>query len=117
MIHPRMALTRVTQEFFHTHLIGIYKWDQVEHAPPDRITKSDIDLALREGRERPDGKFREMLRMQFGDYDLMVESSNEAPPLGRIVLTGRDDTVEGPIDPSTWARIAAHIKQSKRSEI
>ncbi len=112
MIHPRMSLTRIAQEFFHTHMVGIFKWDQIEHAPPDKITKNDIALAKANGLDRPDGKFREMIRMQFGQYDLMIESANEHPPLGRILLTGRGrDPVEGPIDPTTWTKIANHIKQ------
>lgn len=113
MIRANAALTRQIQDFFHRHLVGIYRWDDVEFAPPERNEKP---VAQRNSRgrmrraERPEGKFHAIVRIEFSIWRLTVEGPNEHPPLGWLELDGHG-TVEGPLDSATWDRAGALIKK------
>ncbi len=117
MIRPLLALTRQVQEFFHAHLIGHYRWDDVEFRPRERIVRPSPETWARNKRGkriRPDtidGKHHNAIELSFGLWDLLVEGPDEHPPLGWIRLGGLD-AHEGPLDPSTWNEIAERIKQS-----
>lgn len=67
------------------------------------------------GRSRfPFGKTREIVSVKFGLYDLAVYSSNEAPPLGKIVATGPDGRIEvQSLDPLAWREVAEFIMQNE----
>jgi hypothetical protein len=41
MTRQRSALFRQAQEFFHSHLLGIYDWEQVEHSRPQVIDRPE----------------------------------------------------------------------------
>lgn len=119
MINPRTALTRIAQEFFHQHLIALYRWDEVEYEPPERVenivlTRSERRAMAKRGITVPeplDGKYREVIRMGFGPYNLMLKSSVEAPPCGIAVLSTGDNKIEGPLDAKTWQEFADFIHE------
>lgn len=117
MIRPLAALTRLVQQFFHDHLVGVYDWEQVEFAAREKnVTPPVADWPCngRGRRIRPEpleGKHQAVLRLRFGPWDLTVEGSNEHPPLGWLTLEGFE-TIEGPLDAATWDKIAEHIKQN-----
>lgn len=114
MIRPLAALTRQVQQFFHVYLVGIYSWEDVEFAareknvnlPPQRNSRGRLVRP-----EPAEGKHQVVLRLSFGPWDMRVEGSNEHPPLGWVALKGFD-TIEGPLDTTTWVRIAEHIRQN-----
>lgn len=113
MIRPLAALTRQAQEFFHTHLVGIYAWDEVSFAPPEKQDKpaSFINARGRRQRtERPEGKFHAIVQMEFGIWRLTIEGPVEHPPLGWLKLEAHE-ILEGPLDAATWRRFAEHIKE------
>lgn len=115
MIRPLAALTRQVQEFFHTELVGIFKWDEVVHSLPEKHVPPDTNYVLNERgrrrrRERPEGRFHAKLEMEFGLWRLTVEGPTEHPPLGLLTLDG-PETIDGPLDPATWKRFAALIKK------
>lgn len=118
MIRAHAALTRQAQEqLFKRHLLGIYRWDDVVFAPKEKNDKPEIVVTPRGRRrrtERAEGKFRAIVQMQFPGRDgiwlLDIESPNEHPPLGWIVLEG-PDIIEGPLDSATWDRVGEFIKK------
>lgn len=116
MIRANAALTRQAQDFFHQHLVGIYRWEEATFSPPERNEKPEIFLTPRGRRrrpERPEGKYHAIVRMEFGIWRLTIEGPNEHPPLGWIELDGHG-TIEGPLDSATWERMAALIKEKIR---
>lgn len=121
MIRPLAALTRQVQDFFHGHLVGIYRWEDAVFLPRERNEKPPPETwprTKRGRRVRPEGlegRWHHVLRLSFGPYDLEVTGPAEHPPLGNVVLFDGaartdDDTVEGPLDPATWEKIAGRIK-------
>lgn len=117
MIRPLAALTRLVQQFFHSHLVGVYDWDEVEFAPREKTVVAPVAEWPRNGRgkrirpEQLEGKFAAVLQLRFGPWDLTVEGSSEHPPLGWLTLKGFE-TIEGPLDTATWDKFAEHIKQN-----
>lgn len=111
MIRTRSPLYRQVQNFFHSHLLGIYRWDDVEHAPAQKVEKKP-------GTPWEGGKIHDKIEMRFGPFDLTVLGPFEDPahPCGRIeIQTGRD-AIDGPLDPGTWDRVAGFIKDHKTEE-
>lgn len=106
MINGRLILYRHLQDFFEREIFEQYRWHQVRHCDPELA-------AVPAGRRRnPLGRDRETARVLFDDYELEIASSEETPPLGRVTLmiAGREK-IEGPIDPATWAKMGAYIRQ------
>lgn len=122
MIHARAALTRQAQEFFHTNLVGIFSWDDVEFAPAEKTDKLAPIINARGRRVRPErlerdeGKFHATVQMEFGIWRLTIKGPNEHPPIGWLKLEGYD-IVEGPLDAATWKRFAEHIKGSVEANV
>lgn len=116
MIRAKSALTRQVQEFFLEHLVGIVRWDEIEHKPPEKRDPTPNRDARGKRIDKPDGKFRELISMSFGIYDLTVESANDHPPLGWVTFTSRHEPIEGPLERSTWLRIAEQIKLDKETK-
>lgn len=113
MIRARAALTRQAQDFFHTHLVGLYRWDDVSFSPPEKQDKPVPFINARGRRqrpERPEGKFHAIVEMEFGIWRLTIKGPNEHPPLGWLTLEA-GEIIEGPLDAATWKRFAEHIKE------
>lgn len=113
MIRARAALTRQAQDFFHAHLVGLYRWDDVTFKPAEKVEKPEPVITARGRRrrpERPEGKFLDLVEMEFGIWRLTIAGPNEHPPIGWILLEAGEE-IEGPLDPATWQRLGAHIKQ------
>jgi hypothetical protein len=116
LIRALSALTRQVEEFFHQHLIGLYRWDEVEFMPVEKTERIPPDQWERTSRgkrirpEPPEGRYHAERSLRFGMWDLTISGPSERPPLGWLVLKGHE-TVEGPIDASTWGRFAEYIKK------
>lgn len=115
MIRANLALFRQAQEMFRAHLVGVFSWEQVEFSPrTKRLVKPMADMSRRERRnarrDRPEGKYEQEVRLQFGIWEILIQSPADHPPLGNVVLTGAAE-VSGPLDPATWDRIGQTIKQ------
>lgn len=112
MIRANAALTRQAQEMFHRHLLGCFSWEDVMFAPAERTEKAHPVFNER-GRKRrgesPEGKYRQIIAMEFGIWQLRIEGPVEHPPLGWVMLDGRGE-IEGPLDPAVWDKIGQHIK-------
>lgn len=113
MIRPRSALTRQVQEFFHHHLVGVFKWDDIEFVKPERVDLPADAAQRREMQAAHEDKFHERIAMSFGRYDLVVESPSEKPPLGLAKLKLGAKVVEGPLDPSTWSIFGNFIRKEE----
>ena len=112
MLHARSQLMRLLQGFFETHLRGLYRWGEVQFHVTEEVEK------LANGRRSPFGKFKEVVSVRFGDYDLTVESPNERPPLGLIMLTGPHGTVEeNSLDDAVLDRFADIIKAHHKETV
>lgn len=106
---------RQAQDMFHAHLVGVFRWDDVEFAPRRERIKVPIAamsrLERRQRREnKPEGKFEQEVCLRFGIWEITIQSPADHPPLGSVTLTG-DTTIQGPLDPATWDAIGRHIKQ------
>lgn len=104
MINARSRLLRGLREFVDSRLCGLVVWDRdVRLMPPieaDRIGH----------RRNPEGKFKEIAGIVFGDYEILVSSPNEAGPVGTVTLRYlRSPVILGPLDQATWDKIAPFI--------
>lgn len=124
MIRPHDALLRHAQDFFLRDLVGLYVWDQVLVAPPEKAevippNASRLDrrraMEQREGR----GRYLEQARVIFplpqalARWEILIYSSMERPPLGEVMLRDYDrgvPVVAGVLDPATWDQIGNWIK-------
>lgn len=112
MKSPRHGLSRHLQVFFETELCGRYRFDRVAFLPAEKAPLPEGWSPLRRS---PFGKWRELVAIRFGIYDLSVASPNETPPLGEIRLVHPDGEEYGPLDTATWQRIGKFIRE--REEI
>lgn len=110
MICARNALVGSLRSFFETELCGLYAWDQALHHPPEIAPKQP------NGRRNPTGKFKELAAVSFGDFEMCVASSEEAPPLGRIEVRNRKSgaVCEGVIDHATWVQAGKFIRGQRQ---
>jgi hypothetical protein len=105
VIRARVQLMRMLQGMFETHLRGLYRWGEVAFHVAEAADKPEGK------RKQAYGKFKEIVAIRFGDYDLTVESPNERPPLGHIVLTGPSGTIEiDSLDASALDQIGRRIR-------
>lgn len=111
MKSARHGLSRHLLAFFETELCGLFRYQDAELMPAE-------DAPLPAGwsplRRPPHGKYRELVAVRFGVYDLSVASPNECPPLGKITLAHPSGDEYGPLDDSTWKRIGAFIRNRER---
>lgn len=123
MIRTQMALLRHAQDFFRSDMVGLYTWDRdVRIDPPELRPVLAPNLPFRERRKQMEareggGKYLEKERLRFGPWEILIYSSQERGPVGEVTLrrTGGlevRDLVTGSLDPSTWAKIGEHIRQS-----
>ncbi len=124
MIRSHDALLRHAQEFFLQDLVGLYVWDQVLVAAPERADPIPPNVARMERRKLMEeregrGKDLEQVRLLFplpasaARWEILIYSSMERPPLGELVLRDPERSialVEGPLDPSTWAAVGRWIR-------
>ena len=116
MIRAIAALTRQAQDFFHSHLLGLYRWDDVEFMPLEKNVRIPPEMWERTSRgrrirpERQEGRHHVERKLRFGIWDLTISGPSEHPPLGWLILSGHE-TIEGPLDAATWKRFADHIKE------
>lgn len=113
-MRPGAALARQAREFFFANLVGVYNWDNVKISPPEEHPEHDGRRVLtRDSKILADSKHREMVRIVFRPWELLISSSEEHPPCGQIVLRFGDvaplEVVSGPIDQETWLRVRAAI--------
>lgn len=104
MIRSHRALLRMAQSFFLSDLVGVYDWGEVDVQPPEL-------MPAEKRRDAGVGKFRELERLVFGPWDVLVCSSHEKPPLGEVSLRLHGELlVTGTLDPATWASIGKCIR-------
>lgn len=114
-MRARTALFTHVRAFFDAHLLGLYRYDDCLVRPAQPVEEVP-------GRRRfAEGKEREIVHVNFGDFDLVVLSPVEAPPLGRVELgvrtsEGVRNLVSGPIDTTTFALAASAIKTHQPEE-
>lgn len=118
MIRANAALTRQAQDFFHTHLVGLFRWDETKFAPPEKdepVAPALWDRNRRGRRVRPErqGKYHDRVELEFGIWRLTIEGPNEHPPLGWLTLEAHE-IIEGPLDPATWKQFGEHIRENHR---
>lgn len=126
MIRPHDALLRHAQEFFLRDLVGLYVWDQVRVAAPERaepiapnVSKMERRKLMQEREGR--GRYLEQARMIFplpetaARWEILVYSPMERPPIGEVTLRDYERgqvLVDGPLDPSTWSIIGLRIREA-----
>jgi len=111
MIRGRVQLVRMLQGMFETHLRGLYRWGEIAFHVAEAADKPEGK------RKNAYGKFKEIVAIRFGPYDLTVESPNEKPPLGHILLTSPDGTMEfDSLDASVLDEIGRRIR-SQHEEV
>ena len=92
-------------------LRGLYRFDDVAFMPAEPAILPD---GWPEYRRPPLGKYRELVLIRFGLYDLEVQSPVCHPPLGLIMLTHADGVETGPLDSTVWKRIGKFIRHRER---
>lgn len=96
---------RLVQVLFETHLRGLFAPTEVVFHPAEAV-----DIVPGRSR-RPFGKFKEVVSVRFGSFDLTLKSANEMPPLGCISLVGPGGEVEEEsLDTLAFDRIGKTIK-------
>lgn len=122
MIRSQTALLRHAQDFFNSDLVGLYSWDRVQIAQPERMPPIPPNAEFRERRKQMQeregrGKYLEQVRLLFKPWEILIYSSMERPPLGEVVLRDFDTTeilVSGALDPATWAEIGKWIRSHQQ---
>lgn len=112
MIRTRNALSRQVQDFFHSHLLGLYRWDDVDHAPAQKVDRIP-------GKSLEAGKTHDKIEMRFGPFDLTVFGpfEDDRHPCGLIKVQTGAESLEGPLDPATWVKVSDFIKTHNHEEI
>ena len=108
MKSARYGLSRQLQAFFETELCGLFKFDAATILPPEPAPRPEGWSHLR---RPPFGKFRELISVQFAQYNMEIASPNEKPPLGEISIFHHDGQESGPLDQTTWERIGAFVRK------
>jgi len=122
MIRSHSALLRHAQDFFAAELVGLYRWDRVTIAEPERMPAIPSNAEYRDRRRMMEeregrGKYLEQVRILFKPWEILVYSSMERPPLGEVLLRDFDSTqtlVEGPLDSATWSKIGNWIRSHQQ---
>lgn len=110
MIHARAALISHIRTFVETELTGLFRYDELQHTVPDQCEKIPG--------KRPNlfGKYKEIAEVRFGNFELSVKSSHEAPPLGEARLNYLGGHATGPLDTMTWRRFGTIIRERAEPE-
>lgn len=117
---PREALLRQAREMFTQQLGDLYSWHNVAVGPPEEWPESTgmSEKAAAEYAEkrRELGKYQQKVRLQFDQFEIVVNSPEQQPPLGGIVLSIAMTTGLGyaGLDHETWKRVAGAIREHKQ---
>jgi hypothetical protein len=111
-INARRALIANAREAFAQHLMDVVGWDRV-------VLHQAEEAPIPEGRSRNLlGKWRERVVLGFDDFQVVVASSEDHPPLGLVELNHAGTClVSGPIDAATWAAAAKEVKALKQDRV
>jgi len=104
-VRARAALFRQVREFLETQAVGLYGVGDVDY-----FVARPAEDKREGGRRFAYGKEREIVEGKFGEFEIVLESPNEAPPLGRVTLRWPGGEVNGPIDRTTFERAGAAIR-------
>lgn len=99
MINARNALARQVKRFFEYDLAGLIDWESAE----ELVTEADDDR-----NERVAIGFK----INGRGFRLELRSPALEPPLGYIKLVGADNQLTGPIDETTWTKMAIEIRHT-----
>ena len=107
VISARHAMLRQAQEYFHSLLLGVVKWDDVEVDRP-------IPIPPVRG-YRDQGLVRDLVVARFNGFRLEMASpfDDVGWPMGRVSVTRGPWSIEGPLDARTWQRVAEFVKEQK----
>ncbi len=108
---PRRSLMRLAQQFFVDELVGVYSLDGAKVVDP-------IEVPREKGRGRDEGRYRALVALTFGPFELEIVAPGEqdvfgqVSPLGKVeVICGGVERMSGPLDAATWKRIGAFIRE------
>jgi hypothetical protein len=104
-MRARAALFRHLRAFFETQTIGMFRVNDCRiHVaePAEKNTERRRRYAF--------GREKEIVEVDFGDYNMKVESPLECPPLGRVVLRWPGGEVVGVIDQTTFDRAGEAVR-------
>lgn len=113
-MRARVSLFRHLQIFFETHLRGVYRFDQFVPYPAHDATPMET------GKRRWEfGKTKEIVEGRIGDFEVLLASPLEVPPLGRVALRkiNGQTMVTGPLDPATFERMGEALKLHRKEMI
>ena len=107
MISARHAMLRQAQEYFHSLLLGVVKWDDVEVDRP-------IPIPSVRG-QRDQGAVRDLVVARFDGFKMELASpfDDVGWPMGRVSVSRGPWSIEGPLDAVTWQRVADFIRDQK----
>lgn len=106
-INAASRLYGLLRAFFEQELRGIATWDDVT------VLKGELADLWPHRRRNPFGRFKEIAAITFGDYEITVKSSEEAPPLGLVCWQHGGLIDQGPIDQTTWTRLGKFIRDKE----
>ena len=104
-MRARAALFRQVREFLETQAVGLYGVRDVAY-----FVARPAEDKREGGRRFAFGREREIVEGKFGEFEIVLESPNEVPPLGRLTLRWPGGEVDGPIDRMTFERAGAAIR-------
>jgi hypothetical protein len=111
-VSERDALLRqVRHFFFHPAVMGLYRFEKATFDKPEPVER-------RPGQQREAGKFHDKLVARFGPFALEVIGpfESDSHPLGRAKLDCRGVSIDGPLDATTWDKLANFLKEHHREE-
>lgn len=117
MIRTNDALLRQAREFFAANFAGRFSLTLL---PPEENPEVDGRRMLFADKTVPaDSRFREMVRVTFCGWELILVSSAERPPMGELVLRSQNlpgaPVVVGPLDAATWQKIRDEIVKTSNA--
>lgn len=111
-MRARAALFRHLREFFETQTVGLFGNNDARHHVAHPAEQQEGKRKYAFGREE------EVVEVDFGDYELALISSYQAPPLGQVTLRWPGGEENGSLDRATFDRIGAVIRdrESQRQQ-
>lgn len=113
MMRARAALYRHLQALFEMELRDLYRLSDFisyQPQPAEEHTERKRRWAY--------GKLKEIVEGRFGDFEILLASPNEVPPLGRVTLRYRNSQIlTGALDSVTFAKIGAAVKHHQLEKV